>query len=178
MYGWSGLLNSLITKAHTFVPAHYGLKSGTKIVISEHISWLLQKGLFKFGGINYKNKTFNNNAPFGNDIIVDLISAQNFHTGHTKSDIKAAGKIIQTKSIPISLILFTITTLEHALKEFRTGKHLKLSFTEELGCSGYHAHLASWNTLKAKSTKWAEAFPHSASSKLLHMSSALKKIMT
>ncbi|KAF8814838.1 hypothetical protein BYT27DRAFT_7219712 [Phlegmacium glaucopus] len=152
MYGRSGLLNSLITKARTLVPAHYGLKSDSKVVISERVTWLLQKGRFKFSGIDNKNKTFNNNAPLGNDIIADLISAQLFHTGYAKSDVKAAAKIIQAKSLPISLILFVITTVEHALKEWGTGRHVKLSFTEELGRSG-------WNALKAKSPKWAEVFP-------------------
>ncbi|KAF8814396.1 hypothetical protein BYT27DRAFT_7250062 [Phlegmacium glaucopus] len=159
MYGQSGLLNSLITKAHTLVPAHYGLKSDSKVVISERVTWLLQKGRFKFSGIDNKNKTFNNNAPLGNDIIADLISAQLFHTGYAKSDVKAAAKIILAKSLPISLIPFVITMVEHTLKEWGTGKHIKLSFTEELGCSGYHVHLSSWNALKAKSPKWAEAFP-------------------
>lgn len=54
-YGRSGLLSSLITKARAQVPILYGLVAQelTQDDIKDKVSWLLDDGNFKFGGIKW-----------------------------------------------------------------------------------------------------------------------------
>lgn len=54
-YARSGLLSTLITKARTQVPILYGLVAHdlTPNDIEEKVSWLLDDGNFKFGGIKW-----------------------------------------------------------------------------------------------------------------------------
>jgi hypothetical protein len=54
-YGHGGLLDSIGNKAHERIEAAYGIPGNLdKDQITDRVRWLLSKGHFKFGGIDYE----------------------------------------------------------------------------------------------------------------------------
>ncbi|KAF9475807.1 hypothetical protein BDN70DRAFT_935557 [Pholiota conissans] len=153
MYGRTALISNIITKARSRVKGFFGFK-GDKV--KDDIEWLLKDSKFMYGGVNVEKREYNNQEPFGCDLIVDIIEAQWFSTtSRSNADAETSAKIAAEKDLPLTIIILAVTVIEHAIKEWNNGrKATPLAFTEDIAKQSYNHHLGNWNILAEKSPKW------------------------
>ncbi|KAF8958396.1 hypothetical protein BDZ97DRAFT_1762163 [Flammula alnicola] len=115
-HGRAALISSIVIKACDHVQGFYGLNSPSDKV-QKHIIWLLTESHFMYGGINLEKHTLDSRQPFGSDLIIEIIESQWFSiSSRSNVDAETTTKIAEKKDLPLSIIIFVITTIEHALK--------------------------------------------------------------
>lgn len=137
LYGCTGLISSIISKARDKVRAFYGL-SGDPDVIKKDVEWLLKDSHFVYGGINLKvqicssllsdppymtlllqEHTVDQMKPFGCQLIVDIIEAQWFpSTSRSKLDLETTNKIYERRDLPLNVLLLAVTAVSVRAQEF------------------------------------------------------------
>ncbi|PPQ86381.1 hypothetical protein CVT26_006286, partial [Gymnopilus dilepis] len=133
LYGRTGLISSIISKAREKVRAYYGL-SGDPDLVKRDVEWLLKSSHFVFGNINLKERTVDRMKPFGAQLIIDIIEAQWFpSTSRSKLDLETTNKIFEKRDLPLNVFLLVVTAIEHALKEWSTNgrKATQITFSED-----------------------------------------------
>ncbi|KAF8894374.1 hypothetical protein CPB84DRAFT_1848505 [Gymnopilus junonius] len=88
MYGRTGLISSIISKARDKVRAFYCL-GGEPEAIKKDVEWLIKDSHFVYGSINLKERTVDPMKPFGVQLIVEIIEGQWFpSTSGSKLDLE------------------------------------------------------------------------------------------
>ncbi|KAF8168940.1 hypothetical protein BJ912DRAFT_924479 [Pholiota molesta] len=137
LYARTNLLSSLISKSRMKVKGSYGL-TGTTDKIRSDVAWLLEDAKFMFG---YQ--------------FTEVIQDQWFcSTSKSKADQETTARIIEEKTIPVTIILVTLAAIEHSLKEWKEGTKSALPFSEEAMKSSSNRHKANWNKLEMATKKW------------------------
>ncbi|KAF9455748.1 hypothetical protein BDZ94DRAFT_1242034 [Collybia nuda] len=77
--------------------------------IEEKVSWLLKGGKFKYGELDYQNKKYNVNGPFGNQVFSDIIWQIWFNK--EKADAGAFLTMLKNQQISESLLLLVVTSI-------------------------------------------------------------------
>ncbi|KAF9455853.1 hypothetical protein BDZ94DRAFT_1241958 [Collybia nuda] len=139
-YGKGQIFNTLIGKAQTQVAGGFGLPGGLGTSqIEEKVSWLLKGGKFKYGELDYQNKKYNVNNPFGN-----------------QADAGTFLTMLKNQQISESLLLLVVTSVEITIKEWVTGVQVKIHFSEEVVAPRYTHHKGIWNLLKVKCSSFPQ----------------------
>ncbi|KAF9456282.1 hypothetical protein BDZ94DRAFT_1350304 [Collybia nuda] len=137
------------------VAGGFGLPGGLSASqIEEKVSWLLKGGKFKYGELDYQNKKYNVNDPFGNQVFSDIIRQIWFNKG--KADAGAFLTMLKNQQISESLLLLVVTSVEIAIKEWATGVQVKIHFSEEVVAPRYTHHKGVWNLLKVKCSSFPQ----------------------
>ena len=131
MYGRTGLISSIISKAREKVRAFYRL-SGDPDTIKKDVEWLLKDSHFVYGGIDLKvqsiifasnqislhdfcisqERTVDEMKPFRCQLIVDIIEAQWFpSTSRSKLDLETTNKIYERRDLPLNVLLLSVTAV-------------------------------------------------------------------
>ncbi|KAJ7790993.1 hypothetical protein B0H14DRAFT_2937291 [Mycena olivaceomarginata] len=127
--------------------------------IAKHIKFLTgKKGIFKFGGINLQDQTYDRQRPFGTAFYHDVMTKQWFDTA--KSEGVRATSFRNFIDSPIPVLTLVTDGMENALKEWSTGVRIQIKFTEEEFGPRYQHHRATLLNLQTKSPTW---FTHSTS---------------
>ncbi|KAF8883758.1 hypothetical protein CPB84DRAFT_1789745 [Gymnopilus junonius] len=156
MYGHTGLISSIISKAREKVRAYYGL-SGDPEAIRRDVEWLLKDSHFVYRGICLKDQTVDKMKPFGAQLIVDIIEAQWFpSTSRSKLDMETTNKIYEKQDLSLNVMLLVVTAIEHALKEWSsTGKKAcQITFSEDTARLSYECHLCHWRFFESQMKAW------------------------
>jgi hypothetical protein len=117
-------------KANTILSAHFGIPAKSKAETMELVNWLLEKGHFKYGGLdtrvrclslrilipltlfNFKPtqaRKYDTRQPMGHPIFVDLISQQWFSSGKAEGVCRDTAS--RFKDIPLPIIVLVITVV-------------------------------------------------------------------
>ncbi|KAJ6449732.1 hypothetical protein C8R45DRAFT_947184 [Mycena sanguinolenta] len=129
----------------------------TPAEIIKHVRFLtVKKGIFKFGGINLKDETYDMQQPFSASFYQDVISKQWFDT--IKSEGVRTASFARYVDSPVPILTLVTDAMENALKEWATGVRIGIKFTEaEFGPRYQHYRTALLN-LQAKSPTWFSQF--------------------
>ncbi|PPQ83758.1 hypothetical protein CVT26_005421 [Gymnopilus dilepis] len=156
LYGRTGLVSSIISKAREKVRAYYGL-SGDPECVKKDVEWLLKSSHFVYGDINLKERTVDKMKPFGAQLIIDIIEAQWFpSTSRSKLDLETTNRIYEKRDLPLNVILLVVTAIEHALKEWSTNgrKATQITFSEDTARLSYERHLRHWKFFESQMKAW------------------------
>ncbi|KAJ7809959.1 hypothetical protein B0H14DRAFT_2864777 [Mycena olivaceomarginata] len=127
--------------------------------IAKHIKFLTgKKGIFKFGGINLQDQTYDRQRPLGAAFYHDMMTKQWFDTA--KSEGVRAASFRNFIDSPIPVLTLVTDGMENALKEWSTGVRIQIKFTEEEFGPRYQHHRATLLNLQTKSPT---CFTHSTS---------------
>ncbi|KAJ7432718.1 hypothetical protein B0H11DRAFT_2229249 [Mycena galericulata] len=168
-YAWSGApqLRGELKNHSKSAVALYGIPgefSPPEIV--EHIKFLLgKKGVFKFGGIDLKARTFNVQQPYGASFYRDVMAKQWFDT--VKSEGVRAATFERFIDAPIPTLALVTDAMENSLKEWATGVRIQVKFTEEEFGPRYLHHRAALVHLQTKSPTWFAQFQRGLYSKIV-----------
>ncbi|KAF8870025.1 hypothetical protein CPB84DRAFT_1754687 [Gymnopilus junonius] len=125
------------TEGQGTIPAPFHLSSGTADEVKGKVKYLIEGMHFIYGGLNIQ--------PFGCPLVFDIIQSQWFRNAScSKPDYDAAVRMVKEKSVPVHLILMVASAIEHAVKEFGSGKFIHTNYTEETMKAEYvFYHLAN-----------------------------------
>ncbi|PPQ97260.1 hypothetical protein CVT26_000652 [Gymnopilus dilepis] len=160
LYGRTGLISSIISKARDKVRAFYGL-SGDPDVVKKDVEWLLKDSHFVYGGIDLKGREVDAMQPFGCQLIVDIIEAQWFpSTSRSKLDLETTNRIYEKRDLPLNVLLLSVTAIEHGLKEWSANgrKACQITFSEDTAKQSYERHLGHWRYFEAQMKAWPTWF--------------------
>ncbi|KAJ8087483.1 hypothetical protein PM082_006314 [Marasmius tenuissimus] len=153
VYGRSGFMNNLTTKARNAIGGHYGIPgSNDAKTIAKRVAWLTNQGTFKFGSLNIEKETCARDEPYQNDIYRALIRQIFFSRG--KADAAVFKALTRTQSIPGPIFALLSTAIEHALLQWKSGVETKTEFGDG-SKARYQVHLEAWNALEAKAPTYA-----------------------
>ncbi|KAJ7812069.1 hypothetical protein B0H14DRAFT_2857999 [Mycena olivaceomarginata] len=137
--------------------------------IAKHIKFLTgKKGIFKFGGINLQDQTYDRQRPFGAAFYHDVMTKQWFDTA--KSEGVRATSFRNFIDSPIPVLTLVTDGMENALKEWSTGVRIQIKFTEEEFGPRYQHHRATLLNLQTKSPTWFTQFQRNLYSKIISTS--------
>ncbi|KAF8145349.1 hypothetical protein K438DRAFT_1945107 [Mycena galopus ATCC 62051] len=98
--------------------------------IIKHIDWLIgKKGIFRYGGINLKDHTYDLQQPYGAAFYKDVTTKQWFDS--LKSEGVRAQSFRQFVDSPVPMITLVTGAMENSLKEYASGVRVQIKFTEE-----------------------------------------------
>ncbi|KAF8168382.1 hypothetical protein B0H34DRAFT_793001 [Crassisporium funariophilum] len=159
MYGRNAMFNSIVSKAQSTVEAHHKL-GGTLDKVKSDVDWLLEDTNFMYGNIDLENQTFNNNKPFGCELIFSIIQSQWFPSPpRSKSDSSTTARLFKDQMLPVSIIILATIAIEHGLKEFSMERQGMFDFTETIAKTSYHTHWNAWKLLENTAQKWTVYWP-------------------
>ncbi|KAJ7474645.1 hypothetical protein B0H11DRAFT_2282201 [Mycena galericulata] len=171
-YAWGGApqLRGEVKTLCKGAVALYGIPGNyTPAQIIHHIEWLTgKKGIFKFGGIDLKNHTYDVQQPYGAPFYKDVMTKQWFDSA--KSEEVQAGSSENFIDSPIPTVTLVTGAMENALKEWATGVRITIKFTEEEFAPRYQHHQAALLNLQAKSPTWFAQFQRDLYSKIVSTS--------
>ncbi|KAJ7441187.1 hypothetical protein B0H11DRAFT_2292473 [Mycena galericulata] len=168
-YAWSGAsqLRGEVKTLCKAAVALYGIPgefSPTEIV--KHVKFLTgKKGIFKFGGINLIEQTYDAQQPYGASCYKVIISKQWFDT--LKSEGVRASSFERFVDAPVPILTLVTDGMENSLKEWATGVRIQIKFTEEEFGPRYQHHRAALLNLQMKSPTWFAQFQRSLYSKIV-----------
>ncbi|KAJ7625427.1 hypothetical protein B0H17DRAFT_1188111 [Mycena rosella] len=129
----------------------------TPAEITKHIKWLTgRKGIFKYGGIDLKNQTYNVQQPYGASFYKAVITKQWFDTNKSEG-VRTASCEAYIDS-PVPLLVIVTGAMRNSLSEWSTGVRIQIKFTEEEFGPQYQRHRAALLNLQAKSPTWSAQF--------------------
>ncbi|PPR06462.1 hypothetical protein CVT26_006458 [Gymnopilus dilepis] len=169
LYGRTGLISSIISKARDKVRSFYGL-AGDPDAVKKDVEWLLKDSHFLYGGINLKERTVDQMQPFGCQLIVDIIEAQWFpSTSRSKLDLETTNRIYERKDLPLNVLLLSVTAIEHGLKEWSSNgrKACQITFSEDTAKQSYERHLGHWKYFEEQMKAWPAWFKRKTLAQIL-----------
>ncbi|KAJ7255166.1 hypothetical protein C8J57DRAFT_1518111 [Mycena rebaudengoi] len=168
-YVWGGasqIRSEVKTHAKSAV-ALFGIPgdfSQTEIV--DLIAWLTcKKGIFKYGGIDLKNRTYNIQQPYGAAFYMNVIMKQWFET--MKSEGVRVSSMNNFINIPAPLLALVTDAMDNSLKEWATGVRVGIKFTQEEYGPKYDCHLAAVLNIQSKSPSWFADFQQKLYKKII-----------
>ncbi|KAF9521395.1 hypothetical protein CPB83DRAFT_841298 [Crepidotus variabilis] len=155
IYGKRQLLNSLIGKAQQIVEMYFGLPGDLDPpIIRSRVVFLLEKSVFRYGGVDLKDKTYDAHAPCATPLVSNVVRAQWFDG--TKGDRPAYWEIIKRKSIPKETLVLCFTVIECILKCWQGGTFTRVHFSEDNCSSRYQFFLETWDHLESNAPDYAK----------------------
>ncbi|KAJ7236361.1 hypothetical protein C8J57DRAFT_1247854 [Mycena rebaudengoi] len=168
-YVWGGasqIRSEVKTHAKSAV-ALFGIPgdfSQTEIV--DLIAWLTcKKGIFKYGGIDLKNRTYDIQQPYGAAFYKNIITKQWFET--MKSEGVRVSSMNNFINIPAPLLALVTDAMDNSLKEWATGVRVGIKFTQEEYGPKYDRHLAAVLNIQSKSPSWFADFQQKLYTKII-----------
>ncbi|KAF9521730.1 hypothetical protein CPB83DRAFT_184982 [Crepidotus variabilis] len=154
---------------------YYGFSSMDHAAICSRVAWLLEKGVFRYGGIKLETKEYDVQAPLATPLMSALIRAQWFDG--TKGDRPAYHAIMKLKSIPKETVILCFTVTECVLKCWQGGSFTRVNFSEDNCSTRYNFFLDTWNELETNAPSYTKrilsqnfirTLKHTKNSSLLH----------
>ncbi|KAJ6522541.1 hypothetical protein DFH09DRAFT_1372661 [Mycena vulgaris] len=137
--------------------------------IVAYVKWLTGKrGIFKYGGINFKTLTYDVQQPYGAPFYKDVMTKQWFDT-HKSEGVRTATFRAYIDS-PVPILTIVTGGMLNSLLEWSTGVRIQIKFTEEEFGPQYQRHRAALLNLQAKSPTWFAQFQRNLYSKIVSTS--------
>ncbi|KJA18006.1 hypothetical protein HYPSUDRAFT_45729 [Hypholoma sublateritium FD-334 SS-4] len=156
LYARTNLLSTLISHTRSLVKGTYNL-SGSVADVRSSVVWLLEDAKFMYGGIDIQKRIFDSTKPFGSRFMIEVIEYMWFNSSSkSKADQHTTSQILKDKHLPPSILMLTLTAIEHSLKEWKDGVKVQLPFSDDTVKSLFSRHMANWRRLEASTTKWAK----------------------
>ncbi|KAJ8463850.1 hypothetical protein ONZ45_g17437 [Pleurotus djamor] len=130
-YVISAIRNKVKTAASTATPNAYNLVGTSKpSVVQRKVSWLLEGSHFHYAEINMTHKefTYNRQTPYSHPVIADIIRSTFFEGASERTVRGIFNTMMQTRTIPTPLLALVVTTIQHSLEEYTTGRKLAKEF--------------------------------------------------
>ncbi|KAJ8454142.1 hypothetical protein ONZ45_g19420 [Pleurotus djamor] len=130
-YVISAIRNKVKTAAGTATPNSYNLVGTSKpSVVQRKVSWLLEGSHFHYAEINMTHKefTYNRQTPYSHPVIADIIRTTFFEGASERTFRGIFNTMMQTRTIPTPLLALVVTTIQHSLEEYTTGRKLAKEF--------------------------------------------------
>ncbi|KAF9533417.1 hypothetical protein CPB83DRAFT_889929 [Crepidotus variabilis] len=156
-YGKRQLLNNLMTAARPVVENHFGIPKEMEIPqIRGRVSWLLEKGRFRYGGISFQSNPpeYNRSAPYASSLVASVVRSAWFDG--TKGERPAFDKMLELRYIPEETVILCFTVVECILKCWLGGSFVRIHFSEE-NCSARYSYFKDvWKKLSEKAPEYTD----------------------
>ncbi|KAI4294492.1 hypothetical protein K525DRAFT_274276 [Schizophyllum commune Loenen D] len=147
-YGRSGIKTELVRKVRAGMKFVLHIGTMDEHVIQNGVIWALKKKNYLFGELDLKTCTNDRNKPFGCVVFEYAIGETCFTT--SKANGEAAKHMINARQVPWNLIALVASMIEHCMKEWATGKHVLVEFSDEIGRSAHSRHMEYISKLSRK----------------------------
>ncbi|KAL1700515.1 hypothetical protein EV121DRAFT_295114 [Schizophyllum commune] len=138
-YGRSGIKTELARKVRVGMKFVLHLGKLDEHVVRTGVIWALKQKNYVFGDLDIADCTNDRSKPFGCAVFEYAIGETCFTT--SKANGEAAKYMIHARQIPWNLVALVASMLEHCLKEWATGKHVLVEFTDDIGRAAHARHM-------------------------------------